>query len=141
MTTVRLISVLAWVVLLACALGTGAGASSWAPGLVAASSGEAQGQPLPGTPSATASCSGVVGNVVINWTSISPVSSYTFYQSSTAASGPYSVVKSGLTTLSYTQTGLLGTYWFEVSATLGANWVGGLSAPTQQRTLTLVLCF
>lgn len=96
---------------------------------------------MPAAPSATATCSGLVGNIVVNWTADSPVSSYTLYQSSTSSSGPYSVIKTGLTTTTYTQTGLgIGSYWFEVSATLGSNWVGPLSAPTQQRTITLALC-
>jgi hypothetical protein len=140
MTTLRRISTLAAPVLLTCLPQPSAWASSWTPGLAASSSSEAHGQPLPGAPSATATCSGFIGNIVINWTAISPVTSYSVYQSSTSASGPYSVIKSGLTTTTYTQTGLLGTYWFEVSATLGSNWAGPLSAPTQQRTITVFLC-
>ena len=136
----RLTSALGAALLLACVLETGASGSNWTPGLTAPSSGEARGQPLPGAPSVTATCSGLIGNIVINWTAISPVTSYTVYQSSTSASGPYSVIKSGLTTTTYTQTGLLGSYWFEVSAILGSNWVGPLSAPTAQRTITLFLC-
>jgi hypothetical protein len=141
MRTVRRTSIFAAVVVVACVSNTAAWASSWTPGLAASSSGEAHGQPLPGAPSATATCSGIIGNIVINWTAVSPVTGYTLYQSSTSASGPYSVIKSGLTTTTYTQTGLLvGSYWFEVSATVGSNWVSPLSAPTQQRTITVILC-
>jgi hypothetical protein len=113
----------------------------WIVGLQSASAGEAAAQGLPPAPSASAVCSGLVlGSIVITWTAVTHATTYTVYESTTSATSGFSAVASGVTGLTYTQGGLLGNYWFEVTATIGSNWQGPNSSATTERTITAILC-
>lgn len=118
-----------------------AAASNWNSGLVSGSAAEAAAQALPAPPSPTAACTGLIGGIKVTWGAVAHASAYTVYQSTTSSTSGFSVVASGVTTLSYTQSGLgLGSYWFKVATSIGTNWLGPMSASTAQKMITLVLC-
>jgi hypothetical protein len=120
---------------------TVAGASSWGTGVSSNSAGEAAATGLPGAPSVSAACSTLVlGSIVITWGAITRASTYTVYESTTSATTGFSVVASGVTATTYTKSGLLGSYWFEVAAVTGTNWQGPNSLATAKRTITVILC-
>lgn len=58
------------------------------------------------------------GQVALGWNAVSGATSYTVKRSTTSG-GPYTVVQSGITTTSFTNTGLTNgtTFWYVVSAT------------------------
>jgi hypothetical protein len=121
--------------------GSSGASTDWIVAVNSGNSGQAQAFNLPPAPVATATCSSLVlGSVVITWSAVTPSSSYTVYESTTSATGTYSVIASGVTGLTYTQSGLLGNYWFKVSASVGSFWAGPKSAATNERSITLVLC-
>src|SRR3954451_5849931 len=74
-----------------------AGASTWLPGIAAASHGQGQGGGLPGTPAGvSATC--VAANqqkVTITWTASAHATSYTVYNATTSATGTYTVLATG----------------------------------------------
>jgi hypothetical protein len=116
-------------------------ASAWAASLQSGSKGLAQAQPLPNPPSPiTATCSGLVGNaIIVSWPAVAHAASYTVYQATTA-NGQYTVV----TTVSAspaTAGGLaLGTFFYKVTATVGATWVSAQSAASNSRNILFVAC-
>jgi fibronectin type 3 domain-containing protein len=117
------------------------GATSWTVVLHAGSRGQAKAQAVPAAPTATATCSLVALKITVTWTAVAHASSYTVYQSSNGANGTYSVVASGLTGTSFTSAVLvLGTYYYEVTATVGSNWTTAHSAATAGHTITIILC-
>ncbi len=122
----------------------GAGAASagslWNVGLNPGGAAEAAAQALPAPPSPTATCAGL-GGINVNWAAVTHAASYTVYRSTTSSTSGFSVVASDVTGLTYAQSGLgLGSYWFKVATTIGANWLGPMSVATNQRTITLVVC-
>ena len=117
-------------------------AGTWHPALATGSHGEAQSQAGPAAPANPAAvCSGLGLSIKVSWSAVTHASTYTVYQSTTAATGPYSSVASGVTGTSWTS-GILttGNYWYEVTATVGSAWTSVKSAATAQRTITAVLC-
>jgi len=119
-----------------------AAASGWTVGSAAGSTSLVQADALPGAPGGvTATCSLLTPDITVTWSAVPHATSYTVYQSTTAAGGPYSVAASGVTGNSWSSSGLaLATFWYEVSATVGTNWEGARSAPTAGNTITLLLC-
>jgi hypothetical protein len=119
-----------------------ASASAWTTGLASGSSAVARGGPAPTAPTGiAANCAiPVLGNVVVvSWTAVAHASGYNVLQSSTAATGPY-VVAGPSSTTSWTSPALpSGSYWFEVTALIGTNWVSVASAASAKRTITLAL--
>ncbi len=68
-------------------------------------------------------------------------STYTVYESKTSSSSGYSVVASGLITTAWTSGTLsAGSYWFEIAATTGTNWVSGKSTYTGPRVISSTSC-
>jgi len=134
-------------------VGTAAsGATLWSAGLGAGSSGLAQSGLVPAAaPSGvTSACTSLVlgTTVKVSWSAVTapsngnPVLSYTVLEATSAGTGPYSVVQSGVAGTNWT-TGSLsaGHYWFEVAAYYGANWPSVNSPATAERTITLgLLC-
>lgn len=114
-------------------------ASTWTIGLNAASAGEADAQALPGPPAPSASC-GILGSIKVMWAAITRATTYTIYQSTTSPTSGFSVIASGVAATTYTATGLLGHFWFEVAASIGPNWLGTNSSATSETTVTVVLC-
>ena len=59
------------------------------------------------------------------------------YDSTTSATGTYSLIASGVTTTSWTS-GTLTTgthYWFEVTVNVGSNWASAKSTATGSSTI------
>jgi hypothetical protein len=123
--------------------GSPAFAATWTTGLASGSSGESQGQAAPAAPAnPTATCtSGLSNTVNLTWSAVTHATTYTVYDSTTSASTGYAVLTSGVTTTSYT-TGALSSasYWFEIAAYVGTNWVSANSAATAKRTIFLITC-
>jgi hypothetical protein len=114
-------------------------ASNWTLSVHGTSSGESRSKSLPSAPgSATASCTSVISNTIkVTWSAVTGASSYTVYEATSAASGPYSSAATGVTSTSWTSPGLsTGDYWFEVAAYEGANWASANSSATAESTVT-----
>jgi hypothetical protein len=79
------------------------------------------GTPVASTPAGLAAVAGD-GGVILTWDASGNATNYNV-KSSTNYGGPYSIIASNLTALSFTNTGLVNgrTYYFVVSAT---NWAG-----------------
>jgi hypothetical protein len=82
----------------------------------------------------------------VSWTAVtppangSPAISYSILESVTSASSGYTVVATGVTGTSWTSGDLAsGTYWFEVAASFGTNWLGSKSAATAERMISMGL--
>jgi hypothetical protein len=118
--------------------GVPAGASSWVVGLAAGANSEAQARTLPAAPAspAAACVSSSQKQILVTWASVSPVTSYTVYVSTTSSSSGFSVTAGGVVGTSW-NSGNLGAnnYWFQVAAVLGSNWVGTPSAATGETTI------
>jgi fibronectin type 3 domain-containing protein/N-acetylneuraminic acid mutarotase/outer membrane biosynthesis protein TonB len=100
--------------------------------------------PTPATPSIPAVGSPTSSSLAISWTGVSGATSYNLYRS-TFSTGPYSQVASGLTSTSYTNTGLSSgtTYYYKVSAVNScgessqSSGASGLTIPGQVATPTV----
>lgn len=116
-----------------------AGAAGWTVG--ATGSGRASADTVPSAPTgAAANCGTIALSITVSWIATARATSYTVYRA-TSSSGPFSVVASGVTATTWdTPVLAIGTYWFQVGAVTGANWAGPVSATTQSRTITAVLC-
>jgi hypothetical protein len=63
------------------------------------------------------------------------------YEATNAASGPYSLAATGVTTTTWTSPALaLGNFWFEVAALSGSNWQGPDSSATGETTILALAC-
>jgi hypothetical protein len=106
-------------------------ASTWTVSLASGSHGEAQASGAPAAPSGVlAGCSSSRAAIGLTWSAVSHASSYIVLDSTTAATGPYTVLASGVALPLY-QTGAMTsgkTYWFEVEAQVGNSWVSARSA-------------
>ena len=114
-------------------------ATSWVVTLAAGSAAEAHSASAPPAPTGVAATcvSPTNDKVKVSWSAVTGAASYAVYQSTTAATGPYSQVASGIATLSWTSGGLsTGNYWFEVRVFQGTHWQSALSAPTGESTTT-----
>ena len=81
-------------------------------------------------PAAPATLTGTAGNsqVALGWSAVTSATSYAIERATTSG-GPYATVATGITTTSYTDTGLdNGTTYYYVVAASGANGVGPQSA-------------
>lgn len=117
-------------------------ASSWTVGVHAGSLGEAVSQALPAAPTgvAAACTSGLGDTVKVTWVAVPHATSYSVYEATAAATGPYSQVASGITATTWTSPGLAsGHYWFEVTAYVGTNWQSPNSLASGETTISLLL--
>lgn len=116
-------------------------ASTWSVLLASNSSAEAQSGSPPSAPTGvSASCPTLGTAVTVAWSSVVNATNYAVEQSTTSSSSGYSTVASGLTGTSWTSGSLSsGSYWFEVVASIGANWASTPSAPSAQITISLSL--
>lgn len=110
-------------------------ASNWTIQAASGSHGEAQAAGGPAGPSGLlAGCGSTKGTIGLVWTLVAHASSYVILDSTTAASGPYTTLASGVSLSAY-QTGVMTSnrnYWFEVEAQVGSNWVGAKSAASNE---------
>ena len=109
--------------------------TNWAVQLAAGGSGEAQAQALPAAPAGpAASCNAPFTSktIKVTWSAVAHATTYSVYDSTTSATGTYTLVASGVATASWTSGTLTGgtRYWFEVVADVGSNWSSVKSAAT-----------
>lgn len=129
-TTWSGLSALAAALTVTISAGTPAWAAPWAVSLQPANSAQTHARGAPGAPTGVTATQTGSNQAAVSWTPVSSAATYAVSQSSTAASGPYSTVAT-VTTTSWTSGTLAsGRYWFEVTATAGANWTGSPSAPS-----------
>ncbi len=124
--------------------GTAWAATNWVVHVATTNSGEAHAQALPAAPaSPAAACTSPASakTVKVSWSAVTHATAYDVYESTTTATGTYTLVMSGVTATSWT-TGVLGTgnYWFEVLAAVGTNWASAKSAATAERTISSSAC-
>lgn len=122
-----------------CAWSAPAEASNWLVTLHTGSAAEGQSNVLPSAPgSPAAACVSPTGvTIKVTWSSVTHASTYSVYQATAAATGPYSLAASGITTTSWTSSSLAtGNYWFEVASLEGTNWKSANSAATGESTIT-----
>lgn len=114
-------------------------AASWPISLNGSSTAQAESDtPPPAPATVTATCSSSTSNtIVVAWTGIAHASTYSVYEATSAASGPYTLVASGVVPTSWTSGGLSsGNYWFESTASEGSNWQSATSGATVESTVT-----
>jgi fibronectin type 3 domain-containing protein len=118
--------------------GAAAGATSWVVVLHASSAGEGHAQTLPSAPtSVTASCPAPTTSktITVTWGAVTHATTYSIYDSTTSATGTYTLVTS-VSTTSYTSGTLAtGNYWYEVTASIGTNWASGKSTASGESTI------
>jgi hypothetical protein len=122
--------------------GTAWAAANWTVALKTGSSGEAKAQALPAVPVATSACASPASlrEVTVTWPAITHATNYGVYQSTTSATGTYTLTAT-VTTATWTSAALAaGHYWYEVVANIGSNWASAKSAATTQRTTTSTTC-
>ncbi len=118
--------------------------TNWVVHVTTTNSGEARAQTLPAAPaSPTSACTSPASakTVKVSWSAVTHATAYAVYESTTTASGTYTLATSGVTATSWT-TGVLstGNYWFEVLADVGTNWASAKSAATAERTISSSAC-
>jgi hypothetical protein len=121
-------------------------AGNWVVHVAAASSGESHAQALPSAPTGvSASCAAPATSktIKVSWSAVTHATAYSVYDSTTTATGTYSLIASGVATTSWTSAALTsGThYWFEVVADIGSNWASVKSAATVQSTINALTPF
>jgi hypothetical protein len=122
--------------------GTAFATANWTVHLAPGSSGESRAEALPAAPSPTSACaSPATGKkVTVTWTAITHATNYGIYQSTTSATGTYTL-QTTVTVATWTSAALAaGHYWYEVVATIGTNWASAKSAATAERTTTSTTC-
>jgi hypothetical protein len=115
-------------------------ASNWSASVQPGSAAESGSGSAPPAPSSvTASCtSPLAPTITVTWSAVSNASTYDVYQSTTTSAAGYSLAQGGVSGTSWTTGSLaMGFYWFEVSASVGANWAGPDSTATAQRIIAL----
>ncbi len=122
--------------------GTAWATPNWTVHVATVNSGEAKAQALPTAPTATSACSSPASarTVIVGWAAITHATTYGIYQSTTSATGTYTL-QATVSTTSWTS-GVLaaGHYWYEVVANIGTNWASAKSAATAERTTTSTTC-
>ena len=124
--------------------GVASGATLWIVVLHANSAGEGSAQALPAAPTGiAASCPAPTTSktVKVTWNAVTHATSYSIYDSTTSATGTYSLVTS-VTTTSWTSGTLAsGNYWYEVTASIGTNWASVRSPASGESTIQLLTPF
>lgn len=122
------------------ALPSSASAAGWTVTAAPSSSGESQAGAAPTAPfGPVAGCASPSRPVIgLLWGPVSQASSYTVFVSTTSSSGPYTLMASGDPLAAYLTNNLSGTktYWFEIAAQAGSNWVSAKSAASNSVKIT-----
>jgi hypothetical protein len=122
--------------------GTAWATANWTVGLKTGGSGEAHAQALPVAPTATSACATPTSGkkVTVSWAAVTHATGYAIYQSTTTATGTYTL-QATVTTATWTSATLAtGSYWYEVVTDIGTNWAGAKSAATAQRSISSSAC-
>jgi hypothetical protein len=120
------------------AVGTAAGATTWAVTVQAGSVGEGHARAIPTAPaSPSAACtSSSAKTIKVSWSAVALATSYSVYDSTTSATGTYTLVASAVTATAWTSGTLTaGNYWYEVTALIGTNWASAKSAASAETTI------
>jgi hypothetical protein len=124
--------------------GTGmASATSWTDALASSSKAQAQAQVLPSAPAGvSAACTSSSGKTIkVTWSAVTHASSYSVYKSTTSSSSGFSVTATGVVGVSWTSGTLSNaTYWFQMAADIGTNWLGANSASTASHIISTAGC-
>lgn len=113
-------------------------ASAWLVRLNTGSSGQSRTQAAPAAPaSVTAACNTSPSHSVkLTWPTVAHATTYSVEQSTSAATGPYTVAAT-VTTATWTSASLAaGSYWYEVSSVIGSHWSGPYSTASTKRTIS-----
>jgi hypothetical protein len=97
---------------------------------------------LPVAPTATSACATPTSGkkVTVSWAAVTHATGYAIYQSTTTATGTYTL-QATVTTATWTSATLAtGSYWYEVVTDIGTNWAGAKSAATAQRSISSSAC-
>jgi hypothetical protein len=117
--------------------GTAWATANWTVHVATVNSGEALAQALPTAPTATSACASPASSkiVTVSWAAITHATTYGVYQSTTSATGTYTL-QATVSTTSWTSAALAtGDYWYEVIANIGSNWASTKSAATVERKI------
>lgn len=115
-------------------------AASWVVPLASSNGSEARAAGPPPTPQGvTAACVTLQPRITIAWSAAAGATSYVVLESTTSASGPFSVVGTAAGTQLTTSALAVGNYWFAVESQLGADWVSAASSSTSESTIALSL--
>jgi hypothetical protein len=119
-----------------------AAASNWTIAAGPGSSAEVQAGTAPTPTDVSATCATPTGtSIQLAWAAVAHASSYTVYQSTTSSSAGFNVVASGVTSPNWTSAPLpAGSYWYELSDTIGANWLSRTSVATTGMVISLAGC-
>jgi hypothetical protein len=118
-------------------------ATSWTPLVNPGSRGQAQAQALPAAPTGVgAACTSPTGKTIrVTWAAVTRATSYSIYKSTTSATTGYTLAASGVTTTTWTSGTLANaTYWFEVTAYTGTNWISANSAASPSHKIATTGC-
>lgn len=90
----------------------------------------------------TSACtSATATTVTVGWNPVANATAYAILQSTISATSGFAVVATGISGSSWTSGGLAtGTYWFEVSATVGSNWTSPASTAAGPRIILVAAC-
>jgi hypothetical protein len=115
-------------------------ATHWAVHLASGGSGESHAQALPSAPTGvSASCNAPTTSqtIRVSWSGVTHATAYSVYDTTTSASGTYTLVAADVASTSWTSGTLAsGTnYWFKVTASIGSNWTGSKSSATGESTI------
>ena len=116
------------------------GATNWSAPVASGSKGESQSKALPAAPGGVgAACAAPTTSktVKVTWSAVSLATGYPVYDSTTSATGSYTLVASGVTGTAWTSGTLTNNtnYWFEVTALIAANWASVTSAASPESTI------
>jgi hypothetical protein len=119
---------------------TACGASNWVATVASGSKGESQATSLPATPGsvgATCAAPTTAKTIKVTWSAVSLATSYSVYDSTTSATGTFSLLAGGVTGTSWTSGTLTSgkNYWFKMTATIGNNWISAQSAASPESTI------
>ena len=129
-----------------CTSGSAWAGTNWVVNLATGSKGEAHALALPAAPAGpAASCNAPATSktIKVTWSAVTHATTYSVYDSTTSATGTYTLTASGVATTSWTSGTLTsGTrYWFEVVADVGSNWSSVKSAATGSSVINTLTPF
>jgi hypothetical protein len=137
--TRALVSALALGLVVATVGAAASGATNWTVTLHSNSAGEGQAQALPAAPAGVAAaCSSPTTSktIKVTWNTVTHATTYSVYDSTTSATGTYSLAAAGVTTNAWTSGTLpKGNYWFEVTASIGSSWASTMSPASGESTI------
>ena len=114
--------------------------TNWLVHVASTNAGQAKATTLPAAPAGIgAACAAPTTSktVTVSWNTVTHATTYSVYESTTSATGTYTLAASGITTTSWTSGTLTAGahYWFEVVTTIGTNWTSAKSSASPESTM------